>query len=677
MTGRLRVGVDIGGTFTDIVVMDPDSGRTSSHKVLSTPDNPSRGMLQGLDELAIAGNIDYLVHGTTAGLNALLARTGERVALVTTDGFRDVLRLRRAGNDNIWNLRAGNVASVVDHDDVRTVHERIRYDGTVEQPLDGADVAALCGWLAEERITTVAICFLNAYRNPAHELELRSQIKQRLPDTSVVLSHEVSPEQGEYERTSTTVATAYVARTVDRYLSHLTAELRDRHCRAPLQVMRSSGGVCSAAMVARQPIQTILSGPAGGVVAAETLARGLGRPNLVGIDMGGTSSDVSLVIDGSMTLNTEGEIADHVMRMPVVELHTIGAGGGSIARVEAGGLRVGPTSAGAEPGPACYGLGGEQPTVTDAQVLLGRIDPTTFLGGRMQLDVDAAERAMKSVGSQLGLDPVETAEGILAVANAMMANAIRTLTLRRGVDPREFTLLAFGGAGPLHSVALAEELGIDEVVIPYAMGVLSAWGMLHADVRHDVSLPLSGRTSDGGARANLEAALAKLRDDGRRLLQQENVADHDQAFVEAVEMRYVGQEHAISVVLNNPDSHDELAEAFRTTYARHFGHSMTDAPVEFVNARLSAIGRVGRALADSVEPRTPTAHEPKTARVRIAGRDWDARVVARDSIGPDSPLAGPLIVQEDGSTTLVPSGWSVRRVQFGALSITKNREVTA
>jgi len=673
MSAGLRVGVDIGGTFTDIVVMDPADGSTSTYKVLSTPDNPSRGMLQGLDELGIARDIDYLVHGTTAGLNALLSGTGERIALVTTAGFKDVLRIRRAGNDNIWNLRARNIASVVAHDDVRTVRERMRYDGEVEQPLDVADVEALVGWLREQDITTVAVCFLHAHRNPRHELELRTLLHEGLPDLSVVLSHEVSPEQGEYERTSTTVATAYVARTVDRYLTHLTAELDQRACRAPLQVMRSSGGVCSAALVARQPIQTILSGPAGGVVAAETLARALNRPHLIAIDMGGTSSDVSLVIDGAMTLNTEGEIADHVMRMPVVELHTIGAGGGSIARVEAGGLRVGPTSAGAEPGPACYGLGGEQPTVTDAQVLLGRIDPDMFLGGRMRLDVAAAEAAMKTVGSELGLDAADTAEGILAVANAMMANAIRTLTLRRGVDPREFTLVAFGGAGPLHSVALAEELGIDEVVIPYAMGVLSAWGMLHANIRHDVSLPLSGRLGDAAGTAELVAALESLRESGRRLLVEEGVDAGDQAFVETVDMRYVGQEHAISVTIG---ALDDLGTDFHASYAQHYGHSMADAPVEFVNARLSAIGRVGASLRDDGGAAEVSDGEARTTRVRIDGRVWDAKVVHRNTIGSETSLPGPLIVQEDGSTTLVPDGWSVRRAEFGALSLTKNQDVT-
>jgi N-methylhydantoinase A len=672
MSRELRVGVDIGGTFTDIVVMDPRDGSTSAFKVLSTPSNPSRGMLAGLDELGIAADTGYLVHGTTAGLNALLSGTGERVGLITTDGFSDVLRLRRAGNDNIWNLRARNVESVVAHSDVRTVGERIRFDGTIEKPLQDADVKDVAGWLRAEQITTVAVCLLHAYRNPGHELQLRARLVDLLPDLSVVLSHEVSPEQGEYERTSTTVATAYVARTVDRYLSDLVSELKARDCRAPLQVMRSSGGVCSASMVARQPIQTILSGPAGGVVAAQTLAQGLDRPNLIAIDMGGTSSDVSLVIDGSMTLNTEGEIADHVMRMPVVELHTIGAGGGSIARAEAGGLRVGPTSAGADPGPACYGQGGEKPTVTDAQVLLGRIDPDMFLGGRMRLDVDAAEQAMKTVGAELGLDAVETAEGILAVANAMMANAIRTLTLRRGVDPREFTLVAFGGAGPLHSVALAEELGITEVLIPFAMGVLSAWGMLHADVRHDVSLPLSGRLGDDEGTAELVDALATLRENGRALLVAEGIAEADQHFVETVDMRYVGQEHAISVDI---DALDGLGVAFHTSYAQHYGHSMVEAPVELVNARLSAIGTIGASLVDS-ERAALEAGEPRTTRIRIDGRVAEARVVHRDTIGTETCLPGPVIVQEDGSTTLVPEGWSVRRARFGALSLTKNEGAT-
>lgn len=670
MSGRLRVGVDIGGTFTDIVVMDPDAATTTTYKVLSTPQDPSLGMLRGLDELGIGEHIDYLVHGTTAGLNALLSRTGERTALVTTQGFGDVLRLRRAANQDIWNLRAENVAAVVADADIRTVTERVRYDGSVATPLAEDDVETVADWLAAEAITTVAVCLLHSHRNPAHELAVRDALRRRLPDLSVILSHEVSPEQGEYERTSTTVATAYVARTVDRYLTNLVAELGARSCRAPLQVMRSSGGVCSAELVSRQPIQTILSGPAGGVVAAETLARGLDRPHLIAIDMGGTSSDVSLVVDGEMSLETEGEIADHVMRMPVVELHTIGAGGGSIAWSEGGGLRVGPRSAGSEPGPACYGLGGERPTVTDAQLLLGRLDPDWFLGGRMTLDVAAAERALRSVGDELGLDAVATAEGVLAVANAKMANAIRTLTLRRGVDPRAFTLVAFGGAGPLHSVALAEELGIDEVVIPYAMGVLSAWGMLHADIRHDISAPLSGRVGSATAMQALADALGQLRRQGEALLEQEGVPAERQEYVVSADMRYAGQEHAITVDVHDPAT---LAAAFHATYELKFGHAMPEAPVELVNARLSAIGKVGVRLAEHDSPRG--AAVPETTRpVRIDGRDVPTRIVHRDTLTGTEVRRGPLVVQEDGSTTLVPPGWTVRRGPFGALIITRQED---
>ncbi|MBO9523199.1 MAG: hydantoinase/oxoprolinase family protein [Nocardioidaceae bacterium] len=673
MSARLRVGVDIGGTFTDIVVMDPDSGTgratTSTYKVLSTPHDPSQGMLRGLDELGIAAGVEYLVHGTTAGLNALLSRSGDRIALVTTHGFADVLRLRRAGNDDIWSLRARNHDSVVAAGDVRTVRERIRYDGGVETPLDLGDVDAVATWLRAEEIGTVAVCLLHAHQNPVHELAVRDRLAELVPGLSVVLSHQVSPEQGEYERTSTTVATAYVARTVDRYLTNLVSELAARDCTAPLQVMRSSGGVCSAELVSRQPIQTILSGPAGGVVAAQTLARGLDRPNLIAIDMGGTSSDVSLVVDGTMALSTEGEIADHVMRMPVVELHTIGAGGGSIARAESGGLRVGPKSAGAEPGPACYGLGGKNPTVTDAQVLLGRLDPQWFLGGRMNLDLDAAETAMRRVGDELGLDAVATAEGVLAVANSMMANAIRTLTLRRGVDPREFTLVAFGGAGPLHSVALAEELGIEEIVIPYAMGVLSAWGMLHADVRHDVSLPVAGRYGDPAVTEALLAAIDRLRAEGDDLLEREGVPAHAREFVASADMRYAGQEHTIAVVVDDPA---DLGETFHTTYRQHYGHAMPEAPVELVNARLSAIGRVGAALAEG-SPVPPDRPEG-TRRVRFDGEDTETRIVYRDALADGVGYAGPLVVQEDGSTTLVPPGWSLRRGRYGALVITRDNE---
>ncbi|MBO9601167.1 MAG: hydantoinase/oxoprolinase family protein [Novosphingobium sp.] len=665
-SSRLRVGVDIGGTFTDIVVMDPDAGTTVTHKVPSTPVDPGLGMLAGLDELGITREIGFLVHGTTAGLNAILSRAGERVALLTTAGFRDVLLLQRAGNPNIWSLRSQKPEPLVAEGDIHTVRERMRHDGSVELELDPADVAHFAEWLKAEGIGSVAVCLLHAHRHPAHELAVGAMLREQLPGLSVVLSHEVAPEQGEFERSSTTVATGYVSRTVDRYLSTLVRELSARECPAPLHVMRSSGGICGAEMVARQPIQTILSGPAGGVVAVETVARTLGRANVIGIDMGGTSSDVSMVVDGAIALAAECDIAGQVMKMPVVELHTIGAGGGSIARAEAGGLRVGPQSAGVTPGPACYGRGGNQPTVTDAQVLLGRIDPDWFLGGQMKLDTAAAQAAMDRLAAEIGLDAGGAAEGILAVANGMMANAIRTLTMRRGIDVRDFSLLAFGGAGPLHGVALAEELGIEEVIVPFGTGVLSAWGMLHADIRHDVSTPFTGAVGSHETTAALGATVASLRAKGAALLAEEGVPAKACAYVVSFDMRYIGQEHPISVPMR--DGEDLLTD-FHAAYRARFGHAMPEAPVEFVQARLAATGRIGthaRGTSAAREDRPAT-----TRTIRIAGTDHSAAIVHREALSADETIAGPAVILEAGSTTLVPPGWAARLETAGALIVRK------
>lgn len=669
MKKNLRVGVDIGGTFTDIVLQDPQRGTTELHKVLSTPENPSIGMLRGLDELGIVQSIEFLVHGTTAGLNALLSRTGERLALLTTAGFTDVALLGRAGNTDIWNLRPRRAEPLVAADDIVAVEERVRFDGSVEVPLADEEISRIAEWLRESGITSVVVSLLHAYENPVHELRLRAGLAELVPEASVVLSHEVAPEQGEFERTSTALATGYVARTVERYLSALETELQARSCTSPLQVMRSSGGICSADLVAHQPIQTILSGPAGGVVAAETLAHVLERPNLIAIDMGGTSSDVSLVVDGRMSLVTEGEIAHQVMRMPVVELHTIGAGGGSIARAEGGGLRVGPKSAGSNPGPASYGLGGIDPTVTDAQVLLGRIDPGAFLGGRMMLDVEAARAAMSRLGEDLGIDEEAAAEGIIAVANGMMANAIRTLTVRKGIDVRDFSLVAFGGAGPLHGAAVADELGISEVIVPFATGVLSAWGMLHADIRHDVSAPLQGVVGSPEVMAAADEIALRLRERGARLLESEQVPESRRAFDLSADMRYVGQEHSIGVSLDGDD--DTLAR-FHEAYRSRYGHSMPESAVEFVNIRLAAVGRTD--IVPSGSPANTDAEQVEpvvsTREVRIDGTIHEARLLHRDALG-DDPVAGPAVILEDGSTTLVPPGWHAFRGSLGTMVLRK------
>jgi N-methylhydantoinase A len=664
----LRAAVDIGGTFTDLVVHDPNLGTIQTHKVLTTPDDPGRAMLQGIDELGVVTDIDFLVHGTTAGLNALLSRSGDRVALVTTDGFRDVALIGRGENSNIWSLRPHKPAPLVAREDIRSVRERVRFDGSIELALSEDDVRSLAQWLKDESIQSVAVCLLHAHTNPVHERRVKELLLRATADLSVVLSHEVAPEQGEFERTSTTVATGYVARRIDDYLRKLVLELKSRDCSAPLHVMRSSGGICSVEQVACQPIQTIFSGPAGGVVAAEALARTLTHPNLIAIDIGGTSSDVSLIVAGRRSFSREEKIGDQVVRMPVVEIHSIGAGGGSIARVEGGGLRVGPESAGARPGPACYGQGGEAPTVTDAQVVLRRIDPKWFLGGRMPLDVSAAERAVGQLAASVGLGLEEAAEGILAVANAKMANAIRTLGLRRGIDPRHFTLLAFGGAGPLHGTALAEELGIEEVLIPFATGVLSAWGMLHADIRHDLSAPFLTSASGASARQALFRIIAELRSKGEWLLAQEDVSVPQREYLVHADMRYVQQEHSIAVRICETE---DFIETFHNTYLEQYGHNMPGAPVEFVNVRLAAIGRIG---ADCRSDHPQRARREESSRpIRIEGAWVEARVLHRDSMPPDVEIPGPAVILESSSTTLLPPDWRARQERDGNLFLRKNR----
>jgi N-methylhydantoinase A len=668
MPRALRVGVDIGGTFTDLVVHDPALGTIETHKVLTTPDDPGRAMLQVIDELHLATDIAFLVHGTTAGLNALLSRTGDRVALVTTAGFRDVVIIGRGDNRDIWSLRPPKAAPLVAMEDIRTVRERLRWDGSIELPLNEDDVRSLARWLEAESIKSVAVCLLHAHTNPVHERRLKELLLREVADLSVVLSHEVAPEQGEFERASTTVATGYVARRIDTYLKKLVLELQSRDCSAPLHVMRSSGGICSVDQVARQPIQTIFSGPAGGVVAAEALSRVLKHPNLIAIDIGGTSSDVSLIVEGRRSFSTEEKIADQVVRMPVVEIHSIGAGGGSIARVEGGGLRVGPQSAGARPGPSCYGQGGQAPTVTDAQVVLRRIDPDWFLGGRMTLDVGAAERAVGQLAGSLGLTLEEAAEGILAVANAKMANAIRTLGLRRGIDPRHFTLLAFGGAGPLHGAALADELGIEEVVVPFATGVLSAWGMLHADIRHDLSAPLLISASGSAAREALFRVIAELKSKGELLLTEDGVPEPKRQYLIHADMRYAQQEHAIAVTICETE---DFIATFHATYLARYGHSMPAAPVEFVNVRLAAVGQIG---AECCTDHRPSVWREEYRRpIRVNGAWVEARVLHRESMPLDVEIPGPAVILETSSTTLLPPGWRARQGRDGNLFLRRSR----
>src|SRR3954452_12646220 len=635
-----RVAMDIGGTFTDFVVVDEDAERTSTGKTSTTPARPEEGVLEGLSQVVPdLSEIDFLVHGTTVGLNAFLERKGTRVLLIMTEGVRDAYSIARHDRKELYALRYHKPERLVPRRDVVEVVERLRWDGTVEKPLDRASLAPVVARIRDEGIEAVAVCLIHGYVNPVHELEVRDLLRDEFPDLSITLSHEIAREWREYERASTGVLNAYIAPRVEGYLSTLERELGELDVSSPLYVMQSNGGITSARTARSEPIQTLLSGPVGGTIGGAALARATGRPNLLCIDMGGTSFDLSLVVGGEPTVGTETELEGLPILMPLVDIHTIGAGGGSLAWLEAGGLRVGPQSAGADPGPACYGRGGTQPTVTDANLFLGRLDPRFFLGGRMHLDEEAAASAVRSIASQLGLDDVAFAEGMLAIVNANMADAMRTITVKQGIDPRDFSLVAFGGAGPMHAVWLAQELEIREVVVPWSPGTFSAWGMLQTDIRHDVVRsfyrPLAGLEG-----SDVEQVLVELQAEGTELLASEGIGSDAHAFARSADMRYVGQEYTVNVDLGGTVDLPEIADAFHDGHRVRYGHSTPGAPVEFVNLRLAAFGRI----AGSVAPFEAHSQSPDpvagTRRATFDGVVHETTILHRDRLRPDQTFEG-------------------------------------
>jgi N-methylhydantoinase A len=669
-----RVGMDIGGTFTDFVVLDEGAGKTSSGKVLSTPANPGEGVLSGLrDFVPNLPEISFLVHGTTVGLNAFLERKGTRVLLVMTEGLRDTYSIARHDRKELYALRYRKPERLVPRRDTHEVAERLRWDGAVDRELDEASLAPVVEKVRSEGIEAVAVCLIHSFTNPEHELRVREVLLRECPGLSVTLSHEIAREWREYERASSAVLNAYIAPRVERYLHTLEGGLTELHVRSTLYVMQSNGGITTARQAREQPIQTLLSGPVGGSIGGAALSRATARANLLCVDMGGTSFDLSLIVEGQPNVSTETELEGLPVLMPLVDIHTIGAGGGSLAWLEAGGLRVGPESAGADPGPACYGRGGTRPTVTDANLFLGRLDPGYFLGGRMELDVAAAQRALASVGAELAIDEVTLAEGMLSIINAKMADAMRTITVRQGIDPREYSLVAFGGAGPMHAAWLAEELEIREVVIPWSPGTFSAWGMLQTDMRHDVARtfyqPLAGL--DAGAPA---AVYDELEREGAELLRSQDVSDEEQYFARFADMRYVGQEYSVTVPVDGDVELDRVAASFHDAHRVRYGHSTPGAPVEFVNLRVAAMGRIASEAPPFTGPEGGADPVVGRRTVTFGGEAEETAILHRDRLRPGYEADGPLIVEEEGSTTVVPPGRTLRVDEFGNLLLTTNAE---
>ena len=647
-TGRVRVGVDVGGTFTDFVVVG-DDGTMRSHKVLSTPEAPERAVLQGLSELGLRPPFT-VVHGSTVATNAFLERKGARLALVATEGFEDVLEIGRQDRVGIYDLRARKPAPLVPPEARVGARERLAYSGEVLEPLTPAEAMRVQGALDALAPEAVAVVLLHAYANPVHEERIREALAGR---PHVYLSSRVDPAYREYERASTTAITAYVAPVVEGYLTRLGQALG-----TDLRVMASGGGHQSVARILERPAAMMLSGPAGGAVGALAVGRRIGLERLVTFDMGGTSTDVAL-LRGGLTVTREGRFDDLPLRAAMVDVHTVGAGGGSIARFDAGGsLRVGPQSAGASPGPACYGRGGRDATVTDANLLLGRLGADHFLGGRARLDRAAADEAFARLAEAARAagagepTPRALAEGVVAVANAAMARAIRKVTAERGIDPAPYTLVSFGGAGGLHAAALAAALGMAEVIVPPDAGTLSAFGLALADSLGDglesVLLP-AAEASEGEIRARLEALAGALTDS----LRAEGYTPNRIAIEPHLDLRYRGE----SYELLTPWRGDVAAtvEAFHALHREQYMHADRDAPVECVNVYVRALGREGEGGRGPWRGRGDG--RPFDVRPAVfEGRERATACFERETLPAGWRVEGPALVFDPSATSLVPPG---------------------
>jgi len=644
----IRVGVDVGGTFTDLVALA--GTRVTTGKVPSTPEDQSEGVMRALEAIE-ASDVTAFAHGMTVATNALLERRGARTALITTKGFRDLIELARQDRPSLYDLAERRPDPLVPRELRFTVQERMGPDGELE-PLDEASVKEAVEALREAEVDAVAICLLFAFLHPEHEQKVGEAVREALPDLHISLSSEVLPEFREYERFSTTVADAYLGPKLAAYLERLAGGADEAGVPAPL-VMQSSGGVVDVGVAATAAAGCVLSGPAGGVVGAAHVARASGYEDVLTFDMGGTSTDVAPVLGGEASTTTESVVAGVPIKLPMVDVHTVSAGGGSIAWADPGGaLRVGPRSAGADPGPAAYGKGGEEPTVTDANLLLGYLGDGAELGGELTLSADAAEAALKALGGELDLDPLETALGVVRVANAEMGRALRVISVERGLDPREFALVAFGGAGGLHACALAEELGIPAVLVPRAGGVLSALGLAMSDVRRDYVRPLLGADPDD--------TFAELESSAREHLE-------DPELRRRADLRYRGQSFELTV---EADDLDAVEERFAEEHERRYGYRMEGEDVELVNARVVATVPVERP--ELVAEEAEGDAEAGERRANFDGEWSEVPVYRRAGMGEGFEVKGPAIVEFAEATCVVRPGWSGAVDKAGTLVLERD-----
>ena len=663
-----RLGIDSGGTFTDVVLFDDKKKALHITKTPSTPANPAIGVINGIkkivSQVGIESNeIASLVHGTTVATNALLEYKGIRTALILTEGFKDILSIGRQDRPKLYDYFERRPEPFIPRHLRFEVPERTLYDGEILRPLDEEQVRGIAEKLKGMGIRGVAVCLLHSYANPTHEKRIKEIFKEHYPEAVVSTSHEILPEFREYERMSTTVINTYVMPIIDRYLQDLQRMMREEGLTADLNVMQSNGGVMTSRSAGEKSVHTILSGPAGGVMGSLAIGTQIGMKNLITVDMGGTSFDICLIHGGKIHFTKESEIGGHPIKIPMIDIHTIGAGGGSVAWIDPGGsLRVGPQSSGANPGPVCYRLGGKEPTVTDANLVLGRLDPSYYLGGEMSLDVEAAKQAiLGKIARPLKLSLEEAAEGIIKVINASMVRGIRKVSVEKGFDAREFSMICFGGGGPLHSLELAEELRIPTVVVPISPGVNSALGLLIADFRYDYSQPFLKKTQD----IRLDSFNQGFKDLEAKATQQmmeEKIPREDRVILRSVEMRYSGQGYELEVPVPNGTltrkDLKRISDTFHQTHRQLYGYASPQETTEFVYLRIAALGKIPK---PKFKKEKEGDHKPARAlkgkrKVFVQGKYVSPPIYERALLRPADKIQGPAIIEQMDSTTFLSYG---------------------
>lgn len=674
-----RLSTDVGGTFTDGVLLDETTGRIKISKVLTTPANQAIGTIEGINKFNVSlGEVTFLVHGTTAIINALIESKGAKTALITTEGFRDILEIGRSNRLEMYDALYKKPDPLIPRFLRFGVRERINAAGEILVPLDMFSLEKVINELKRYGVEAVAVCLLNAYANPKHEEEIGQFLQNQYPEIVFTLSHQITRRYYEYERVSTTVQNAYVMPAVRKYLQSLEDQLNKNGYKNALQIMQSNGGVMTSVIARTIPIAMVESGPAAGAIGAAALAALTGHKNVISYDMGGTTAKTALITRGMPETADTYVVEERPILLPVVDLREIGAGGGSIAWIdEAGALHVGPQSAGADPGPACYRNGGTEPTVTDANLHLGLLNPQNFLGGEMEIDANLAKQAIAKLAAYYNISVDEAAFGIIKIVNTNMSALLQSMTVKRGYDPREFVLVAYGGAGPLHASAIAQELGIPKVIVPMNSGVFSAWGMLMADLRHDFAMTHIKPLAQAQI-SQINSIFENLEERLREIFKQENVADSDIEITHLMDLRYLGQEHTLSVTIpNNFSESDKIiaSKAFDDLHLAAYGHNAPEEPKEVVSMKAIGIGKVNKPNmqiidAGSKEPEIK-AQTGERMVYRGNGSFERYRIFRRENLLAGNVIYGPAVIEEITATTVVESSQVCTVDQYGNLIITQ------